>query len=64
MYSVYHAKNEMPLIIYATSKECADAMGVTLKSFYRYIVRMKQRKKESFRRWLIYEDEVEDIEDE
>ena len=57
MYSVYHAKTDTPLIIYATSRECAKAMGVTLNSFHRYLVRMRQGKIK-LRKWAVYEDEV------
>lgn len=62
MYSVYHMKDEAPLILYATSRECADAMGITQNSFYRYICRMRQGKIKN-RKWLVYEEEVEDLED-
>lgn len=55
MYSVYHTKNDKPLIVYATSKECAKAMGISVKSFYRYIVRMRHGIK--MRKWSVYEDE-------
>ena len=55
-YSVYFAKDDRPLILYATSKECAKAMGITLNSFHRYIVRMKHGIK--MRKWAVYEDEV------
>ena len=61
-YSVYHAKTELPLILYATSKECAVAMGVKVNSFYRYICRMRGGKIK-LRKWLVYEDEVEDLGD-
>lgn len=40
-YSVYNTKTDMPLIIYASPKECAEAMGIKLNSFYRYISRKK-----------------------
>ena len=58
-YSVYHRKTEQPLVIYGTSKECAKAMGIKVNSFYRYIVRMRQGKIQ-LRKWLVYEDEVEE----
>lgn len=61
-YSVYHAKTELPLILYASSNECAKAMGVTLDSFYRYICRMRGGKIK-LRKWLVYQDE-EDLDDE
>lgn len=55
-YSVYDAKTELPVLIYAGSKECAKAMGIKLNSFYRYICRMRGGKIE-LRKWLVYEDE-------
>ena len=61
-YSVYHKKTEVPLAIYVTSKECAKAMGIKLNSFYRYICRMRGGKI-NLRTWLVYEDEMEEIED-
>ena len=62
-YSVYHIKTEMPLIIYGTSRECAEAMGVTLNSFYRSVMRMREGKIH-MRKWAVYEDEVEELEEE
>lgn len=61
-YSVYHKKTDMPLILYATAKECAEAMGIKRNSFYRYICRMRGGKI-NLRKWLVYEDEVEELED-
>ena len=58
-YSVYHKGTDMPLVIYATAKECAEAMGIRLNSFYRYIVRMRGGKIQ-LRKWAVYEDESEE----
>lgn len=55
-YSVYNAKTDLPVAIYAGSKECAKAMGITINSFYRYICRMCGGKIK-LRKWLVYEDE-------
>lgn len=57
-YSVYHKGSELPLIIYASSQECAQVMGVTMPSFYSYVSRTKSGKVTG--RWLVYEDERED----
>ena len=35
-YSVYLCKTDMPVIIHATSRECARAMGVTYATFRCY----------------------------
>lgn len=54
-YSVYHAKTDEPLIIYATAKACAKAMGITTSSFYRYMTFM--RRGVNLTKWAVYEDE-------
>ena len=56
MYSVYNAKTDLPVIIYADSDECAKALGITRNSFYRYICRMRAGKIK-LRKWQVYEDE-------
>lgn len=61
-YSVYYSDTEMPLVLYGTSKQCAEAMGISRHSFYKYISRMRGGKIK-LRKWLVYEDEMEDIED-
>ena len=33
-YSVYDRRTDQPVIIYATARECAAAMGLTEMSFY------------------------------
>lgn len=58
MYSVYHAKTDVPLIIYADAYDCAKAMGIRVNSFYRYLVRIRGGIK--MREWMVYEDEVGD----
>jgi hypothetical protein len=61
-YSVYHKENDQPLILYATAKDCAKAMGIKVKSFYTYIVRIRVGKIR-MRKWEVYEDEVDDLDD-
>ena len=61
-YSVYHRKNDVPLILYATAAECAAAMGIRLDSFYRHMVRERQGKVR-LRKWAVYEDETDEIEE-
>ena len=55
-YSVYSAKDEMPVLIYASAKECAEFMGITENAFFRFICRMRSGKYKQ-RKWLVYEDE-------
>lgn len=54
-YSVYHKDTDQPLIIYGSSIECAEAMGIKLQSFYRYVMRMREGKIR-LRKWAVYED--------
>lgn len=58
-YSVYQKGTDTPLIIYATARQCAEAMGIKRNSFYRYIVRMRGGKIQ-LRKWAVYEDEMGD----
>lgn len=61
-FSVYLRDGEMPLIIYATAKECAEAMGCKVSTFFTYLSRFRKGKPYP-KKFMIYEDEVEDIED-
>ena len=61
-YSVYYKKNDMPLILYASARECAKAMGITLRSFYRYIVFIRSGNR-TLRKWAVYEDEMDGEDD-
>lgn len=58
MYSVYDKKTDMPVIVYATAKECAKAMGIEPCSFYRYLTRIRDGRF-NVRKWDIYVDEEE-----
>lgn len=58
-YSVYNKKTDAPIVIYGTSKECANAMGIRLNSFYKHIVRMRKGKTNTTK-WLVFEDEKEE----
>ena len=62
-YSVYQDKTDVPLIIYGTAEECANAMGIKVNSFYRYIVRMRQGLIK-FKKWVVYKDEVDELDEE
>ena len=49
-YTVYDNHTDLPLIVCATSEECAKAMGVTVKTFHGYLTPSgKAREK----RWTI-----------
>lgn len=60
-FSVYKRKDEMPVILYATAEECAEAMGCTRATFFSYLSRFKKGYKYP-KKYLIYEDIVEDEE--
>ena len=60
-YSVYHAKTDVPVMIYGTAQECADAMGITRETFYKHVQRMRGGKIQ-LRKWAVYEDEMGDEE--
>ena len=55
-YSVYHAKTDVPVMIYGTAQECADAMGISRQTFYKHVQRMHGGKITSSK-WAVYEDD-------
>lgn len=57
-YSVYDRRTDQPVIIYATARECAAAMGLTEVSFYSVYSRQKNNGKVSMK-WEIFEDEAD-----
>ena len=57
-YSVYEPRTDKPIMIYGTSVECAKALGITLGSFYRGIVRQRKGKKST--KYEIFEDTEDD----
>lgn len=64
-YSVYRKKDDMPIVIFATARECAAALGITHQTFRSYLSR--QQKGEKYpRKIVIYHDEIDmdDITDE
>ncbi len=58
-YSVYDRRTDQPVIIYATARERAAAMGLTEMSFYSVYSRQKNNGKVSMK-WEIFEDEKEE----
>lgn len=64
-YSVYSRRDDMPIIIHGTSRECAEALGITVNAFYRMVSRTRNRKPDASRRYFVYiDDDEEDDEDE
>ena len=40
-YSVYRARDEMPVVIAGTIEECADALGIKMESFIQLASRQR-----------------------
>ena len=49
-YSVYSVKDDMPIIINGTIKECARALGITYATFRSYACRQAAGKKKGGQR--------------
>lgn len=62
-YSVYRRDDEMPLIIFATAHECAEAMGCNIHTFFSYLSRFNKGRPYP-KKYLIYEDEIDEEEKE
>ncbi len=60
-YSVYLRDDEMPLIIFATSHECAEAMGCNIRTFFSYLARFRKGMRYP-KKYMIYEDEIDEEE--
>lgn len=58
-FSIYRRDDEMPVILYATANECAEAIGCTRATFFTYLSRFRKGKRYP-KNYLIYEDELED----
>ncbi len=41
-YSVYKRKTDMPVLIHATSRECLQALGISLATFYCYVTHTRK----------------------
>ena len=44
-YSVYERGTDRPIFIHGTPAQCAAAMGVDVKTFYTYLVRIRLGKR-------------------
>ena len=65
-YTVYDNRKDYPcpVIIGGTARECAAAMGISLASFHTIWTKLKNRNKRATRKWDIFRDDPEDMEDE
>lgn len=59
-YSVYDRRTDRPVVIHARSKECAKALGIDVRSFYKKIQRSRHGRPP--KRYEIFIDENEEDE--
>lgn len=59
-YSVYEHGTDRPICIYATAQECAAVLGVSINTFYTYVMRIRQGRPP--KKVDIYIDDKEDLE--
>lgn len=62
-YTVYNRRTDFPVIIGGTARECAAAMKISLGSFHTIYTKLKNRNKKATRKWEIFRDGPEDMED-
>lgn len=62
-YTVYHRRTDLPVIIGGTARECAAAMKIDLGSFHTIYTKLKNGNKKATRKWEIFRDAPEDMED-
>ena len=63
-YSVYNRRTDLPVIIGGTARECAAAMGIKFNSFHGIYTKLKNGNKKASRKWEIFRDDPEDMEEE
>lgn len=63
-YTVYNRRTDFPVIIGGTAQECAAAMKISLGSFHTIYTKLKNGNKRATRKWEIFRDGSEDMEDE
>ena len=65
-YTVYDNRKPYPcpVIIGKPARECAAAMGISLASFHTIYTKLKNENKGATRKWDIFRDDPEDMEEE
>jgi hypothetical protein len=58
-YSVYEVGTDRPICIHGTGSECAKAMGISVQSFWHYLVRIRTGKRVP-KKIEIFQDEEDD----
>lgn len=57
-YSIYDAENDTPIIIHATSMQCAKRLGLKLESFYSQASRQRKgRQNDGRTKYIIITEE-------
>ena len=60
-YSVYSAKNDLPIIVYGTIPQCANAIGVKYETFKSYASRQRSgAKRAGKRKWIIVREKEDE----
>lgn len=62
-YTVYNRRTDFPVIIGGTARECAAAMKISLGSFHSIYTKLKNGSKQASRKWEIFRDDLEDMEE-
>jgi hypothetical protein len=60
-YSVYDRETDLPIVIYKSAQECAEALGMEYQSFRTAYARQKAGRPSH--KWEIFEDEICDLGD-
>jgi len=54
-YSVYRKGTDLPVVVYGTAQQCARAMGIKINTFYHYVNRIREGKRD-LKKFDVYED--------
>ena len=60
-YSVYERGTDRPLMIWGSARQCAEALGVNVHSFYRYISRAREGQPIKKLEIIIHTEKEEDV---
>ena len=63
LYTVYDARDGLPVAVSLTARQCAEAMGVTLGSFRTLYTKLKNGCPAVGHRWEIFKDETDELEE-
>ena len=63
-YTVYDRRTDLPVIIGGTARECAAAMKIKFSSFHGIYTKLKNGNQKASRKWEIFRDDPEEMEEE